>query len=302
MVAPSTQQPADAVEHETTTRTRLYQLAALLLSVCAIGAVAIAVLTSGSTSQLTPGKPVPGAPQTLALFAGIPQHGIALGDPRAPVTLEEFGDLQCPVCAAYAEDALPTIVERYVRNGRVRLVFRNLDSIGSDSVRAARMAGAVGEQNHLWEFIDLMYKNQGAENTSYVTDRYLQALATAIPGVAVSRALRERSSTTVEAQIEQAHALAQELHLQSTPSFVLAPTPYARTVQAGAGQAGGGRAGTGQAGTGRAGTGQVGAGRAGTGQVGAGPAGQVLPSTDLSAASLEGPIDRALASAEGLGR
>ncbi len=293
MVAPSTQEPSSAVDRETariardSRRTRLYQLAALLVSVLAIGAVAIAVLTSGSTSQLAPGKPVPGAPQTLALFAGIPQHGIALGDPRAPVTLEEFGDLQCPVCAAYAEDALPSIVRRYVRDGRVRLVFRNLDSIGSDSARAARMAGAVGEQNHLWEFIDLMYKNQGAENTSYVTDRYLQALAAAIPGVDVGRALRARTSSAVEAQIEQAHALAQELHLQSTPSFVLVPTTQMNTAQTGTGQTGAGQAGNAQAGTGHSGTTQ---------------AGQVLPSTDLSAASLEGPLNQALANVAGPSR
>lgn len=239
------------MDRETTRRTRLHQLAALLVSVLAVGAVAIAVLTSGSTSQLAPGKPVPGASRTLTLFAGIPQRGISLGNPRAPVTLVEFGDLQCPVCSAYAENALPSIVSRYVREGRVQLVFRNLDSIGSDSVRAARMAEAVGKQDHLWEFIDLMYKNQGAENTSYVTDRYLQALATAIPGVDVSRALRDRDSAAVEAQIDQAHALAQELHLQSTPSFVLARR---------------------------------------------GRAGRVLPSTDLSSASLAGPIDQALAS------
>jgi protein-disulfide isomerase len=258
MVAPSTRQPTARTDgqpdDQTTRRTRLYQLAALTVSVLAIGAVLIAVLTSGSTSQLVPGKPVPGASRTLALFAGIPQHGISLGDPGAPVTLVEFGDLQCPVCAAYAEDTLPSIVNRYVREGRLRLVFRNLDSIGSDSARAARMAGAVGEQNHLWEFIDLMYKNQGAENTSYVTDRYLQALAGAIPGVDVSRALRERSSSAVEAQIDEARTLARQLHLQSTPSFLLTPR---------------------------------------------GRAGQVLPSTDLSSASLAGPIDQALAIGEG---
>jgi protein-disulfide isomerase len=278
MVAPSTHEPASGVGKETgridrdTRRTRLYQLAALIVSVLAVGAVAIAVLTSGSTSQLTPGKPVPGAAQTLTLFAGIPQHGISLGNPSAPVTLIEFGDLQCPACAAYAEDALPSIVSRYVREGRMQLVFRNLDSIGSDSVRAARMAGAVGKQNHLWEFIDLMYKNQGAENTSYVTDRYLQALAAAIPGVDVNRALRARSSSTVETQIDQARALAQELRLQSTPSFVLVRR-------------------------GHVGGSQTSQSPAGTGQVE-----QVLPSTDLSSASLEEPIDQALASAGGLGR
>ncbi len=238
-------------------RRRLYQLGAIVVSVLAVGAVSIAVLTSGSTSQLAPGKPVPGATQSVALFKGIPQHGMALGNPRAPVTLVEFGDLQCPVCAAYAEDALPTIVTRYVRTGQVRLVFRNLDSIGSDSVRAARMAGALGEQNHLWEFIDLMYKNQGAENTSYVTDRYLEALATAIPGVDVGRALRERNSPAVRAQLRQAGELARQLHLQSTPSLVLSD--------------------------------------------GAQPE-KVLPSNDLSSASLAEPIEQALADARGIGR
>jgi protein-disulfide isomerase len=248
----STGDPASADAGEL--RRRLYQLGALAVSVLAVGAVAIAVLTSGSTSQLAPGKPVPGAPQTLALFAGIPQHGVTLGDPRAPVTLVEYGDLQCPVCAAYAENALPAIVAHYVRPGQVRLVFRNLDSIGSDSVRAARMAGALGEQNHMWEFIDLMYKNQGAENTAYVTDRYLEALAKAIPGVEVSRALGERDSPAVQTQLQQAHELAQRLRLQSTPSFVL---------------------------------------------IGPGQPERVLPSTDLSSASLTEPIDKALAGAAG---
>jgi protein-disulfide isomerase len=202
-------------------RRQLYRIGALLVSVLATAAVVVAVLTSGSTSQLAPGKPVPGAGQTLALFADIPQHGIELGNPSATVTLVEFGDLQCPICAEFAENALPRIVARYVRPGRVRLLFRNLHLIGNDSLRAARMAGAVGEQNHLWEFIDLMYRNQGAENSSYVTDRYLQALASAIPGVDVSLALRARDSAVVQAQIDQASRQAAQRHIRGTPSFLL---------------------------------------------------------------------------------
>lgn len=203
---------------------RLYQLGALLVSALAVSGVALAVLRSGSTSQLAPGRPVPGASQTRALFAGIPQHGIELGDPAAPVTLVEFGDLQCPICGEFAQDALPTIVSRYVRTDRVRLEFRNLDLIGNDSLRAARMAGAVGEQNHLWEFTDLMYRNQGEENSSYVTDRYLQALASAIPGVNVSRAMRARGSAAVRTQIEQAARLAARWHIEGTPGFLLSRT------------------------------------------------------------------------------
>ncbi len=213
-----------ATDVNTPTHARLYQLVALLVTVLAVSAVLIAVLSSPSTSQLAPGKPVPGARQTLALFAGIPQHGNTLGNPHAPLTLVEFGDLQGPSCALFAQNALPSIVARYVRTGRVLLVFRGLHFIGSDSLRAARMAYALGEQDHLWQFIDLMYRNQGLENSSYVTDTYLRALAGASGPVDVARALSERSSPSVQSQIVQAQALAQQLRLQSTPAFLLSRT------------------------------------------------------------------------------
>jgi protein-disulfide isomerase len=215
--------PIDSIESASRAQ-RLYRLGALLVTAAAVTAVLIAVLTSGSTSQLAPGKPVPGAARTLALFAGIPQHGDALGDPHAPVTLVEFGDLQCPDCALFAQNVLPSIVARYVRPGRVLLVFRALHFLGHDSLRAARMANALGKQNHLWQFIDLMYRNQGLENSSYVTDTYLRALAGAIPSVDVARALAARGSPGVQAQIDEAQTLAQRLHLPGTPAFLLSRT------------------------------------------------------------------------------
>jgi len=202
-------------------RARLYQLGALIVTAAAVTAVLVAVLTAGSTSQLAPGKPVPAAAQTLALFAGIPQHGIALGDPRAPVTLVEFGDLQCPACAQVATDTLPAIVSRYVRSGRATLEFRALDFIGADSRRAASMALALAEQGRLWQFIELAYHNQGLENSGYVSDRYLRALAAAIPGVDYSRALAAGNAAAVRAQLEQARALARQAHIASTPAFEL---------------------------------------------------------------------------------
>ncbi|MFI4984978.1 MAG: DsbA family protein [Solirubrobacterales bacterium] len=205
-------------------RTRLYRLGALIVTTAAVATVLIAILSSGSTSQLVPGKPVPGTAQTLALLTGIPQRGAALGDPRAPVTLVEFGDLQCPTCALFAQETLPAIITRYVRSGRVLLVFRAVDFIGGDSARAARVAYALGTQNRLWQFIELMYRNQGLENSSYVTDNYLQALAGAIPGADVTGALAARDSPGVQSQLQEASGAAHRLGLTSTPSFLLSRT------------------------------------------------------------------------------
>jgi protein-disulfide isomerase len=208
----------------TDSRRRAYQIGGFAICIVVLLAVLIVVLTSPSPAPLTPGKPVPGTDRTLALLVGIPQQGIALGYSSAPVTLVEFGDLQCPYCAMFAEKALPSIITRFVRSGRVRLIFRNLDGLGSDSVRAAHMAAALGKQNRLWQFVDLAYRNQGDENSGYVTNNFLRAIADVIPGTNVEQAMSERSSGPAKAQIAQAMSLAHQLKLKVTPSFQLFAT------------------------------------------------------------------------------
>jgi protein-disulfide isomerase len=215
---PSSPRPAAG---DPSTRTRAYQLGALLVSAAAIAAVLIAVLASGGSPHLVPGKPVPGERETLALLAGIPQRGIALGNPDAPGVLVEFGDLQCPACAEFATGALPSVIERYVRSGHLLLEFRALDFIGPDSRRAATMAAALSEQDRMWQFLELAYRNQGLENSGYVSDNYLRALADAVPGADAARALAARSSPRVLAQLDEARALARRAGVTATPSFGL---------------------------------------------------------------------------------
>jgi protein-disulfide isomerase len=84
--------------------------------------------------------------QAAALFAGIPEHGGVLGHPSAPVTVTEYVDLQCPICAEASRTTLPALVKDYVRTGKVKLQGRTLHFIGPDSVRAARVAAGAERQ------------------------------------------------------------------------------------------------------------------------------------------------------------
>ncbi|GAC1437168.1 MAG: hypothetical protein NVSMB51_10310 [Solirubrobacteraceae bacterium] len=196
---------------------RLHMLAGLGLAVGALVALLLA-LTAGGGPALRPGGPVPGTRDVAALFSGIPQRGLTLGDPRAPVTLVELADLQCPFCRAYAQDTLPGLVRDLVRPGRLQLVFRPLPALGSDSLRAARAAGAAAQAGRLWQFAALFYRNQGVENSGYVTSGFLRAIAGAAgapagaedPGIALSR------------------SLVRSYGLKVTPSFLIGRTGQAR--------------------------------------------------------------------------
>ena len=55
----------------------------------------------------------------------------------------------------------PSLVANYVREGKLQMQFENLSFIGPDSVKAGRVAAAAAEQHRLWNFVDLLYLNQG---------------------------------------------------------------------------------------------------------------------------------------------
>jgi protein-disulfide isomerase len=218
----------EAAETARTKRnTRLWQLGAVLAAAAVVVVVAIVVSTSGGSGKSTkpPARSAPatGAAAADALFAGIPQKGSVLGSPTAPVTLQEFADLQCPICQAYTLDSMPTLVRDYVRAGKVRMVFHQLPILGPDSQRAAQVAAGAAQQNRLWNFADLFYRNQGTENTGYVTPAFL-AKITAGSGVKGPQALSQPPSAAAKALLAADQAMANRYGFDATPSFLLGKT------------------------------------------------------------------------------
>jgi len=139
------------------------------------------------------------------------------------VTLVEYADLQCPYCAEWTLKTLPVIVSDYVRTGRVRIVFRGLAFLGSDSELALRAVIAAGAQNRLWDLVDELYQRQGYENSGWVGEE-LPAAVAAVPGLELQRVQRLGSGPATDRAMIRAARAAQTAGVQGTPSFELGRT------------------------------------------------------------------------------
>ena len=215
-------QAAEAAEAARATRRRRLGMLGGAAAFAAI-VVAVAAIVSSGGAAAPKAKPV-----ESSLFSGIPERNGVLGDPRAKVTVTEFLDLQCPICAEASKQTLPTLVNDYVRTGRVKLQARTLHFIGPDSARAARAAAAAQEQGKLWPFMEAFYAAQGPENSGYVTDGFLRDVA---------RAAGADPDTVVDGTsqqgMSQADQEASRLRVNSTPTFTI--TKNGRTSVIGSG-------------------------------------------------------------------
>ena len=184
-----------------------------VLGAAAVAAVLAAVVIAGGGRD--------GGTKTTSdtsALKGITQSALTLGSPKAPVTMVEFADLQCPFCAEYHHNVFPALLDRYVRTGKVRLELRLLRFLGPDSDRLARVALGAAAQNRMWQFVGLAYDRQGRENSGYATSDFINKLARdAGLGKVDAGAAAER-------QVEGNERLAKTAGINSTPSFLIGPT------------------------------------------------------------------------------
>jgi protein-disulfide isomerase len=188
----------------------------------AVAAVLIVLSLTGGSDD-TPPIAVAGE-ETQRLLDGLPQDGNELGSPDAPVTLVEFADLQCPFCQRWSSDVLPALIDQYVRSGQLRIVFRGIAFLGPDSNEAVRYAYSAGEQNKLWNVVDLAYRQQGPENSDWVTPELMRGIGEAVPGLDVAAYVSAIDSDAVGQELDDAAAEAQAAGIRGTPSFLVGPT------------------------------------------------------------------------------
>ncbi len=204
------------------------QLAAVAVIVAA--AVVVLVVTVGGSDA----PPKPGTRQAsrttraiTALLAGIPQNGNALGRPTAPVTLEWYGDLECPFCKEFTLGALPTLIARWVRGGQLRIEYLSMESATREpKVFEAQQVAALsaGLQNKTWNYIETFYHEQGREESGYVTEAYLRGLASQVPRLDLALWNEDRADPVLAAQVIAERQAAQRARFHGTPTFLFGLT------------------------------------------------------------------------------
>ena len=195
-------------------------------------AIVLAVVLGGGSSNSLGNMPAVGtltgalplASNVSALFKGIPQSGTTLGRATAPVTMTEFIDPQCPYCREFETTVLPSIVKNYVRTGKLRIQMEPWAFIGPDSIRGQAAELAAAQQNRAFNYAELLYDNQGVENTGWLNDNMVAAAASSIPGLQVHTLLNARSSGAVKAAQKQVDDLALTDKVTGTPTLYVGRT------------------------------------------------------------------------------
>jgi protein-disulfide isomerase len=201
-------------------------LAGVLVGAVAVVAVAIAISSGGSSGAtgLAKGADAAKTVQTVQqLLTGIPQSQAQLGNPKAPVTMYYYGDLQCPICKDFTLSSFPELVTKDVRQGRVRVIYRGLRTATPDSqtFQTEQVAAlAAGKQNRFWDFAELFYREQGTENSGYVNESYLNSLARQTPGLTLSQWQSARSDTTLASQVHSEEQTGTSAGVTGTPTLI----------------------------------------------------------------------------------
>ena len=198
--------------------------AAALAVIAAIVAIVVLAGGGGSSSKTETGTTLPDAAAITQQFQGIPQSGNTLGKATAPVTLVEYIDLQCPVCRDFETNVMPSIIDRYVRSGKLKLVSRPVAIIGPDSERGRRALIAAYHQNKGFDFAQLLYANQGPENGGWLDKSMIADAGASVPGMDVQALQDSFDSKAIANETTTYDQQAQADRLSGTPTVLVGRT------------------------------------------------------------------------------
>lgn len=152
------------------------------------------------------------------------QNGNTMGDPNAPVIIEEFSDFTCAHCRTFAITKADEIAVKYVSTGQVYFVFNSVGNMlgHPNSILSAEAAYCAGDQNRFWEFHDLLYANQPTlfANINRNLDKSMVTLAESLVlDMARFKSCMDQDKYKNVIQSDQIDAF--QAGIEETPSFVI---------------------------------------------------------------------------------
>ncbi len=149
-----------------------------------------------------------------------------IGDSNAPVVMAYWLDYQCPFCKRFETETLPTLIEKYVRTGKLKIVFKDFQFLGPDSQTAGLAESAVWEVApqafEAWN--KAMYEKQDDENAGWGKKEDIIALTRTIPGIDAEQvfALMDQKKDAYQKELDEDKAEGgNKFGVTGTPGFVI---------------------------------------------------------------------------------
>lgn len=207
-------------EQNTREQTPSYLIPAAIVSAGFLIAGAIIYSNIHTFPAQPAGEIVAGGVQDPAALSTLGQGGMVLGSPDAPVTLVEFADFQCPYCGRFNQAAGKDIVEKYVKTGKVKFVYRNFAFLGEESEFAAEAAQCANDQGKFWQYHDYLFDHQQGENDGAFAKVHLKEFARTL-GLDSSRFDSCLDAGTHRPDVEKDTADGRTFGVQGTPAVFI---------------------------------------------------------------------------------
>ena len=186
--------------------------------------VVVALLTLGSGAILYHAKrpELKSIPGDKVLSGKSDESMHIRGNPDAPVTLEEFGDFQCPPCSSFASFGEELLKQYY---SRLRIVFRNFPLSAHEHAREAALAAeAAGMQGRFWEMHDALYREQAAWSKAPNARELFESYAGTI-GLNLDQFRKDMDSEKAKERVDSDHARGDSLGVKVTPTLFINDQP-----------------------------------------------------------------------------
>ncbi len=203
---------------------------AIPISIIIAGALIAGAVYMGTGNQNSSGDLTQGAQQPTAQAADVSKVKTAgepfIGEANAPVTIAYWYDYQCPFCERNEEQTMPQIIKDYVDTGKVKIVFKDFQFLGSDSQTLGQFSRAVWAEapDRFYQWHKAIYDNQGTENTGWATHDKIMSITTSVLGAADATKVNQlvtENGTAYQKEMDADKAEGTAFGISGTPGFII---------------------------------------------------------------------------------